>query len=67
MSAALKMQLRSAVAELDASLLSIKRKLEQEHPGQNPVLIRDTTGRYLLLDGMAARANALAALAQLHS
>jgi hypothetical protein len=65
--AALQMQLRSVIAELDESLSLIREQLAREHPGVEPALLRDVSGRYVLLDGLAAKAEAVAALAHLHA
>lgn len=54
--------LQEAVAELTAALAVAKTDLEELYPDSHPYQMRDMNNRYLLLDGMAALVNGLAAL-----
>lgn len=55
-------QLKIVIQDLDMAIDKVKR----EYP-QDPFRMRSADGRFLLLDGYAAKANALTALAQLEA
>lgn len=69
--AALKIELRRSIRELDASVEAVRRSFDDEverglWTADSTVYdVRDANGRPLLLDALAAKAQALAALAQL--
>lgn len=62
-------QLRVVVLDIDHAIAGIMKKVDGDSylKLDNPYMLMDTNGRYILLDTLAAKANALAAIARLES